>query len=230
MTEILNGYAMALADAGRLDDAQRSLEEGLALSRELKIDGSIAQALDYQGECSFYRGDFKTARGLYEQALQFASRSKEPEKILVTKLHISKAMLKEGKPADAARAFKKLALEADAVGLSYVSLESSLYLGEALVEAKNYAGARQELERVAPKAEKLEMRSILAQDHYLLATMLRLSGHGTEAAPHYRDALKYLEEIRTEAGGSVLQRSDLNTIYVDSTRWSQPINKQPGPE
>jgi eukaryotic-like serine/threonine-protein kinase len=222
MTEVLSGYGMALADAGRLDDARKPLDDALALSRELKIDGSIAQALDYQGECSFYRGDFKSARSLYEQALQFATRAKEPEKVMISKFHIAKAILKQGKAPEAAVALRKLAAEADKVGVKYLSLESSAYLGQALVDSKDFEHARQELESVAPKAEKLELRAVLAQVHYSLATALRLGGHGSEATTHYRDALRYLDEIRKDLGADTfLQRSDLNPIYSESTRWSQ---------
>ena len=213
---------MALADAGQLDEAQKPLDEALALARELKIDGSIAQALDYQAECFFYRGDFKSARNLYEQALQFAMRSKEPDKVMLSKFHVAKAMLKQGNAPEAAVALRKLAGEADSLGMMYLSLESSVYLGQALVESKDYDHARQELERTAVKAEKLELRAVLAQGQFLLGTALRLGGHATEAGNHYRDALQYLDEIKKDTGSdAVLKRSDLNTIYTESNRWSQ---------
>ena len=108
------------------------------------------------------------------------------------------------------------------MGLKYLSLESSVYLGQALVESKDYEQARQELERAALRAEKLELRAVLAQDQYLLGTALRLEGHATEAGNHYREALRYLDEIRKDTGSdAVLKRSDLNTIYTESNRWSQ---------
>src|ERR1700676_3860346 len=90
MTEILSGYGMALADAGRVDEAQKSLDSALILARELKNDGSIAQVLNYQGECFFYRSDFKSARRLYQQALQFASRSKEQDKVLLPSFNLTR--------------------------------------------------------------------------------------------------------------------------------------------
>ncbi len=221
MTEILSGYGMALADAGRFDDAQKPLDDALTLSRELKIDGSISQTLDFQGECAFYRGDFKSAQSLYDQGLQAAIRSKEKEKILVSKFHLAKVMLKQGKAAEAAVALRKLAAEADSAGMKYVSLESSVYLGQALIESKDYGNARQELERVAAQAEKLELRAVLAQDQYLLGTALRLSGRGGDAGSHYREALRYLDEIKKDTGSdAVLKRTDLNTIYTESNRWS----------
>ena len=220
MAEVLSGYGLALADAGQMDAGQKTLDEALALSRELKIDGSIAEALDYQGECFFYRGDFKSARTLYEQALPFAVRSKEQDKIWLTRFSLAKVTLREGHAQEAAATFRRLAAEADSLGLKYPALQSSVYLGEALVQKKEYEHARQELERAAPKAEKLELRAVLAQDHYLLGTALRLSGHAAEATSHYREALRYLDEIRKDTGNDgILQRSDLNIIYRESNHW-----------
>jgi tetratricopeptide (TPR) repeat protein len=117
---------------------------------------------------------------------------------------------------------KGLAQEADTLGLKYLSAECSIYLGEALVNTRDYSRARQEVERAVAKTEKLGLRTLSAQGHYLLATILRLTGRGAEAPAHYREALGLLEDIRKEAGANnVLQRSDLNCIYSDSTRWSQ---------
>ena len=81
---------------------------------------------------------------------------------------------------------------------------------------------RQEVERALVKAEKSGLRTFQAKGQYLLATALRLSGNPTDAAGHYREAIRLLEEIRNEPKAEkVLQRADLNAIYVDSSRWSQ---------
>ena len=72
------------------------------------------------------------------------------------------------------------------------------------------------------KAEKLGLRELLAKNEYLLATALRLTGNGTEASGHYREALRLLEEIRKDAGSDkVMHRTDLNSVYAESVRWSQ---------
>jgi eukaryotic-like serine/threonine-protein kinase len=224
MTEVMSGYGKALADAGRFDDAQKPLDDSLALARELKIDGSIAQALDFQGECLFYRGDLKGARNHYDQAMQFALRSKDQEKILLTKFHIAQAMLTQGKASEAAVALRKVAADADSLGMKYLSFEASVYLGESLVESKQYDRARPELERGIAAAEKLELRPVLAQAHYSLATALRLSGHRSDATLHYRDALQYLDEIRKDVGSdSILKRSDLSSVYAESNRWAKAL-------
>jgi serine/threonine protein kinase/tetratricopeptide (TPR) repeat protein len=222
MTEVTSSYGMALAEVGRFDDAQKPLDDALALARDLKIDGSIAQALDFQGLSLFYRGDLKGARALYDQALQFATRSKEQDKILLCRFHVAQVALKEGRLSEANAALTKIAAEADTSGMKNLGFEAAVSLGEALVESKSYDRARQQLERAIAGAEKLELRVTLARAHYSLATALRLSGRSSEAAIHYSQALQYLDQIRKDVGSdSVLQRSDLKPIYTESARWSQ---------
>ncbi len=220
--EILSGYGDALAAAGRGEEAQKSLEEAMSVARDLKNAALIAQVLNSQGDSSFYRGDFRAARASYERALQSASHAKDRDQTFLSRFNLAKATLKEGRSREAINPLKGLAQEADAVGLKYLSVECSTYLAEALVNTKDYSRARQELEQELGKAEKLGLRALLAKNHYLLATALRLTGKGTEAAGHYREALRLLEEISREAGSSkVIERADLKSIYAESTRWSQ---------
>jgi len=40
----------------------------------------VSQTLAFQGNAAYYRADTKTAQALYQQALQAANLSKEPEK------------------------------------------------------------------------------------------------------------------------------------------------------
>jgi serine/threonine protein kinase/tetratricopeptide (TPR) repeat protein len=222
MIEILSGYGDALAQAGRGEESQKSFDEAMSLAHELKNDAFVAQILNYQGDSFFYRGNFKSARSLYEQAMKVASHTTDRGKVLISKFNLAKAAVKEGRSQAAISALKGLAQEADTLGLKYLSAECSIYLAEALVNIKDYSHARQELERAVAKTEKLGLRTLSAKGHYLLATVLRLTGKGAEAAGHYREALRLLEDLRKEAGASnVLQRADLNPIYTDSTRWSQ---------
>lgn len=225
MADVMSGYGMALADSGRFDDAQKELDGALVLARELKIDGFIAQALDYQGECAFYRGDFQSARVFFGQALQFATRAKEQDTALQARFHQATVSLRQGRAAEAANSLRKLTAEADRIGLKNLSVQSSVYLGDALIQTKDYDGARRELESSATKAEKLQLRAVLAQNEYMLATALRLSGKTDEATSHYREALRYVEEIRKNTGSDAfLQRSDLSSISRDAVRYTQGAN------
>ena len=73
--EILDAYGNALAEVGRSDDAQKALDEALALARELKDQAHVASTLEAQGDNQFYRGDIKAALALYAQARQEALRT-----------------------------------------------------------------------------------------------------------------------------------------------------------
>jgi tetratricopeptide (TPR) repeat protein len=220
MAEILSGYGGALAEAGRWDEAQKTLDEALSLARELKSQPLVAQTLNFRGDGAFYRGDIKSARTLYGQALEAALRTKDRDKVLISKISLAKVAIREGRSATAVSSLKSLAQEADSLGSKYLSVQCSTYRAEALLGTRDYARAQQELQSALGKAEKLGLRELLAKDQYLLATALRLTANGTEASGHYREALRWLEEIRKEAGSDkVIERADLKPIYTESTRW-----------
>ena len=62
--EVLATYGGGFAQAGRFDDAQKTLDESLSVARELKNDASVAAAQGFLGDNLFYRGDYKAAAGL----------------------------------------------------------------------------------------------------------------------------------------------------------------------
>ena len=88
--EILSGYGLSLAQVGRSDEAKQSLEQAMSLATELKNQALIAQVQLYSGDLAFYRGDLKSARSLYELALQTATKGKDPEKILAAKIAMAR--------------------------------------------------------------------------------------------------------------------------------------------
>src|SRR5208282_820279 len=119
MAEIMGGYAEALILAGQGNEAKSYLDDALNLSRELKNDGMVSQTLSFQGDAAYYRGDAKAAGALYEQALQAANRSKEPEKILTAKINLAKVALQEGRSQQAIAALRPLLQQAESLGLKY---------------------------------------------------------------------------------------------------------------
>ncbi len=219
MAEILSGYGGALAEVGRWEEAQKTLNEALSLARELNSQPAVAATLNFQGDTAFYQGDFNSARSLYGQAIQAASRTKERDKVLASKVGLAKIAVSEGHSREAISSLKSLAQEADSLGLKYSSVECSIYVGEALVDSKDYVRARQELELAMGNAEKLGLRTLLAKDHYLLGAIFRLTGNGAEATSHYREALRSLDEVRKEAGAEkVLDRADLKSMYTEASQ------------
>src|SRR5260370_7336452 len=111
---------------------------------------------------------------------------------MASKVGLAKVAVSEGHSREAIISLKSLAQEADSLGLKYSSVECSVYVGEALVNSKDYSRARQELEPALGKAEKLGLRTLLARDHYLLGPPLRLPAIGTKTPAHYHTPLPLL--------------------------------------
>jgi tetratricopeptide (TPR) repeat protein len=223
MAEMLNAYGDALAEAGRLDEAQKILNEALGLARELNSQDVVADVLAGEAKVALYRGDFKSAQALYSQSLNSASRTKDRETVLVSKIGLAKIKAAKAPAREAAANFEGLAQEADRMGSAYLSAECAIDASEARVGAKDYARARQALEPALNSSDKLGMRAVQVRAHYFLGTILRLSGNSSEASGQYQQALSLLEQIRKEPGAeNVLQRVDLGSLYEDATRWVQP--------
>ncbi|HVN81827.1 MAG TPA: tetratricopeptide repeat protein, partial [Terriglobia bacterium] len=218
MVDTLSGYGDVLVQVGRSEDAKKALDEAMTLARELKNDASVAQILNYQGDIPFYQGDYKSARDVYQRALQIASRAGDRGKVLDSRLGLARLAVKEGRHQAAISALEELSREANSLGLKRLLVECSTYKAEALINVKDYARARQELGRAMTIGEKLGLRETLARSHYLMAINLRLTGSRAEATGHYRETVRLLEEIRKEPGASnVLKRGDLTSIYMEST-------------
>ena len=221
MAEILGGYAQALVLAGRGNEAKSYLDDALNLSRELKNDGMVSQTLSFQGDAAYYRGDSKAAGTLYEQALQAASRSKEPEKILVAKINLAKVAIQVGRSQQAIAALRPLLQQAENLGLKYAQVECSVSMAEAMIKIKDSAHAQQELDRALLQADKLGLKPLSAKANYLLATLFHASGDQVEALQHYQEALQLINAMHDDPGADkILERSDFKTMYEEATHWS----------
>jgi tetratricopeptide (TPR) repeat protein len=218
MAEMLGGYGEALTLAGRADEGKSSLEEALSLSRELKNDGMVAQTLGFQGNAFFYQGDFKSARPLYTQALQAATHSKEPDKILIAQTNLARVEVQEKKTQEAIASLKPLIQQADDLGLKHISVECSLSMAEAMMQGRDNEKARQELQRALLRADKLGLQPLSARAHYLLGTIAQSSGNSNEAQDNFRETLRLLDTMKKDPGAEkILQRADLKAIYEAST-------------
>jgi tetratricopeptide (TPR) repeat protein/predicted Ser/Thr protein kinase len=222
MAEIEGGYGDALTLAGRGEEAEPYLNDALSLSRELKNQGMESQTLAFQGNVAYYRGDYKSARASYEKALQAASRSKEPDRILIAKVALAKIAAQEGSSQQVISNFRKLIQEADEQGVPNVSVESSIYMAEAMIRNRDSAAAQPELERALLRADNIGLKPLSVKAHYLLGATFRASGDQMEAQQHYLTAVQMLDDMRKESGGEkILQRVDFKTMYDEATRWAQ---------
>ena len=221
LAEILRGHGQAMGLVGRFDEAETSLEEALALARELENQSFIAQALTAQGDVSLYRGDFGPARRLYQEAIEEASKTTDRSLPIPAKLGLAKLDLREGRAEAALASLPALAEQSAAVGLGYVSTNAEIHLAEALLESGELPRAQEMLEATLRESERFGLQLLLARSHNLLGRLHRLRETETEAERHYGEALRILNEMREESGAdALLERADLDPIYTESTRWA----------
>jgi serine/threonine protein kinase/tetratricopeptide (TPR) repeat protein len=222
--EFLANLADALAQAGRGGESLKLLEEAAGIAHELKNPALEATVLDAQGNVRMYAGDLKGAKISFEQALRAASQGKEKEKTLTAKMNLAKVAIAEGRPQAALSDLRLVSQQASVAGLQYLSLQSSLSLAEALVKSKDYAGAKDQLERILGTSDRLGTRVLTAKINYWIANSMRATGN-TEAAARYSQTLSLLDSLKKEAGSEhLLERSDLRSIYDDSAHWSRLDN------
>ena len=218
LAEILGLYGSTLAQQGRYQEAQKGLDEAMRAAQELKNPETTSEIQGYQGDNAFYAGDYKSAAGLYNGALQLASHTSNLDLILIAKLNVAKVAVRQGHLQSAATSLSSLLKEADSMGRRYVSVECLIYHAEALMNLKRYESARRELETALNKSSDLGLRALLARSQYLLARDLELAGRTADAPEHYQQARKILDEIKKEANTeSIVTRSDLSPIFAHPT-------------
>ncbi len=223
LPQIQASYGNTLSLVGLGDEAQKNLGEALRIAREIKNDPLVAQILNFEGDRLFYSGDFSAARLLFEQALKVVSHTSDREQTLVTKFNLAKVAVMQGHPREQFRTLQSLAEEADRSGHKYLAVECTVYLGQALIAAKEYSRAQEVLQRTLANAEKVGLQVSLAKDHYLLAEALRLGGAQGEAPHHYAQTRRILDEVGKEAHSeTLLKRSDLARMYQESVNRQTP--------
>ena len=219
MAEILGGYGYALILSGRGDEAKAYFDEAMNLSREIKNDAMVSQTLAWQGDAFYVQGDSKSAKPLYEKSLQAAAHTTERDKVLIARVNLAKLAIQEGHWATALSGLQALTQQAKELGLKYIALECSIYTAEAMMQGKNFTGARQELERTLIQSDKLGLNPLSLRANFVLAEALRQSGNSADAQDHYRTALRILDTIRKDPGAErVMQRADLAAISSESNR------------
>jgi tetratricopeptide (TPR) repeat protein/predicted Ser/Thr protein kinase len=214
-TETLLAYGNALAQAGRSDEAGKTLTEALNSAREQKSEPQIATALGFQGDNALYRGDQKAAAAAYAEAQTIAAKTGDATLILQSKVNTAKLAVAQGKFAGAVATLSNLGEQADSLGMKYLSTKCLVLSGQAMIGMKDYAGAQKDLKTAALRSEKLGLRVLSAESHYYLGRALELSGKASDAKTQYDEAQQAAANIQKEAGSdAVTKRADLAEIYA----------------
>jgi tetratricopeptide (TPR) repeat protein len=212
-------YAAILNRVNRGEEAQKILYESLNAARSAQNETLTAKVLNFQGESLYYRGDFKSARPLFERAQQSAIKGKDRAQALTARLNLAGLSVKEGKAASVVGTLRGLLTEANSLGARYLATRCSIVLGEALLQSKDYSHAKDELESAVRKSEDSGMKSLLPEAHFLLSQALRKKGNTAEADHHLQQAAQLIEEMHQESKtDALLGRADLKTILQQAKK------------
>ena len=114
-----------------------------------------------------------------------------------------------------------IAGQADAQGLTYLSVYASLQSADTHLRTGNFQQARQDVERTLARAETLGLRELQARAEYVLASAFR-AANDPQSRRHYAAAQQLFDEMKREEGNrSVLERADLKAIYAECVQWSK---------
>jgi len=220
MAETLGGYGNALAQVGRFDEAGKRLDQALSLARELKNASLTAEIIAWQGDNFSYKGDSKSAKSLYLQAEQIASKSSDRDLQIALQLKLADLSVAKGGSRSSIAGLQALADQAAGAGLKYMSIEASLSAAEALIKTKGYAQARQVLGNLLASSENLGAQPLLAKGHLLLGTVSRMSENAGDATREYQAAIQALNEMRKDAGDKFVDRADVKAMWAEATHWA----------
>ncbi len=217
--EVMGGYGSSLAQAGQIAEGRKKIEDALKIAMDIKHDPTTILCLNWLGDTYFYAGDNTAARQQYERGLQLATSKHLPDKVALSTFNLAKVDVVQQRSRVAMPVLKKLVEQTDALGMKELSVQSSLYLAQAELDAGQVDAANQEAGRALNRAEKLGLRMEQARIHFLLGTALTRSKHAKDAVPHYRETVRLLETMAKESGTSrVLERADVSGMYREATK------------
>ncbi len=220
--EILSGLGYSLALGGRADEASKSLDEALALARELKHSGLTAQVLRFQAETAFFKGDAASAGAAQRRGPSSGSerfRSVDGRLGAVRRgEHRGRGDADQGGGGDS-RADWPASEEAPAWPTSPSTARCS--------RPTPCSGAATISRRACwrktrwPEPRRWGFASCGREANTSSPPRCGLAGDA-QARRHYTTALQLLEEMAREDGSQkLLERADLKAIHAECVRWSK---------
>jgi hypothetical protein len=134
---------------------------------------------------------------------------------LRSKANVAKADLALGHAAAAVPVLKKLAQDADAMGLRADSVECSVVLAQALFATKNEAAAQAALTLAQARAENLGLRIVQAKADSLEAALAVKNGKTAQAQRSQLEVRRILDAIGKEDGAAkIMNRADIKALLA----------------
>jgi DNA-binding winged helix-turn-helix (wHTH) protein/Tol biopolymer transport system component len=172
-----------------------------------------------RGDVAFYQGNLKSAKAAYEQAARVATKGKQEDDALFSKMNLARVAVAEGRSKPAIGDLRVVVEQAENRHLKYYYTRSSVDLAQALINTKEYGSAREQLESTLTQSEQMGLQLETSRIEYLLGEVARLSGQSSGAMVYYAKAHAILSQIRAEPGAEhIADRFDLREMYNNAGR------------
>jgi len=204
------GHLLSLLGAG--EEAEALLAEASTLAEESQDPWVLSLVLNFEGDRSYYLGDYQAAQSTFRKAAEAAGESGDPLRELTSKINVAKVDIALNRSRQAITALEQACAKADGLGLRVLERRCVLHLGIAQLAAGNMAGINT-LTSALAEGDELTPKDLGAVAHHQLALGLREQGQDEAAGEHEQAALALLEELRDESGrDSLVERADLSSI------------------
>jgi predicted negative regulator of RcsB-dependent stress response len=195
------------------------LDEAQGIAVALKNEDLNINLLNTRGDVAFYQGNLKSAKAAYEQAARAATKGKQEDDALFSKMNLARVAVAEGRSKPAIGDLRVAVEQAENRHLKYYSTRSSVDLAQALINTKEYGSAREQLESTLTQTEQMGLQLETSRIEYLLGEIARLSGESSGATVYYAKAHAILSQIRAEPGAEhIADRFDLSEMYKTAGR------------
>jgi len=161
--DVLNSLALATADLGDLDEAERMLSTVEEVSRGLRDLRRLGAAFANRGIVRARRNQHADAEADFRTALRYARADGDPIRELLAMLNIGSSLADQGRFGDAMRWYRRAASWASEAGTAAVEVRLRRGLALMLLRTGRYREALPEVEQAYETAQELGLRHLAAE-------------------------------------------------------------------
>jgi len=213
---------MAALHQGRLDDARRALEEGVAQAHEFGDSMLEAYSIAWLTEVYVARGDYEAAAAVAAATTARLSRSLDECREQWIRLSMANLALACQDPDRARHHLDEVISVVQGWGIPYISASYNTILGRLAIEIGDVELARPAVEEVAAIAGRFESPWLLAGSHNLSGRLCRRIGDAPGAEDHHHRALAVAVESGL-AGVAAETLERLASLAVDGDSWAEAM-------